>query len=75
MSIFRQCGSYRRFYQDWIAQARNQEFYGRGVFLELWHFDEYSPATRVRNAPQGKNLQFFGLKTLENFLLNDKFHL
>ena len=36
MSIFRQCGSYRRFYQDWIAQARNQEFFMAGEFF--WNY-------------------------------------
>ena len=50
-------------------------FYGRVVFLELGHFDEHSPTTRARNALQGKNLQFFGLETLEYFILNNKFHL
>ena len=43
--------------------------------MELGHFDKHSPTARERKAPQGKNLWFFRLETLKNFILNDKFYL
>ena len=46
--------------------AKPGTFQGRGVFLELGHFDKHSPTTQERKAPQGKNIRFFRLETLKN---------
>ena len=37
------------------------------------NFDKHSPTTRERKVPQGKNIRFFRLDTLKNFILNEKF--
>ena len=50
-----------------------RNFLGQGVFLQLDHFHKHSPTTRERKAPLGKNLWFFRLETLTNFVLNEKF--
>ena len=56
-------------------QARNQDFFRAwGVFLELGHLDKHSPTTQEKKAPQGKDHQFFCQKTLNIFILNEKFY-
>ena len=42
-----------------IARALPGIFQGRGVFLELGHFDKHSPTTQERKFPRGKNLSKF----------------
>ena len=51
-----------------------RNFLGRKCLLELRHFDKRSCATRERKAKQGKISSFFFLKTLKDFILNEKFH-
>ena len=40
--------------------------------MELGHVAKHSPTTRERKASQGKDLRFFRLETLKNFVLNEK---
>ena len=49
-------------------------FFGKGVFLELWHFDKKSIYDTRKKDPARKNLWFLLLNALENCILNEKFN-
>ena len=49
-------------------------FWGRGVLLELGHFNKHSPKTQEIKAKQGKNFHFFRVETLKNFILHETFY-
>ena len=56
-----------------LCRRVTRSFLGQGVFLESGHFDKHSATTQETKAPQGKNLRFFRLETLNNCILNENF--
>ena len=56
------------------TRAQPGIFFGKGVFLELWHFDKQSIYDTRKKDPARKNLPFLLLNALENCILNEKFN-